>query len=64
MPSTHMRVANGVSSEIIVGLLLAGLIPGAIANDVVVGTLFVILTGIVWLLYRILRVLELIAAKQ
>lgn len=64
MSSTDMRIANGLPPEIIVGFLLAGLIPGVIAQDVVVGMLFVILTGIVFVLYRILRVLELIAAKQ
>lgn len=64
MPTTDLPVANGLSSEIIVGFLLAGLVPGVIAQDVVVGLLFVVLTGIVFLLYRILRVLELIAAKQ
>lgn len=64
MPSTDMQTAKGLPPEVIVGFLLSGLIPGAIAQDVVVGMLFLLLSGIFFLLYRILRVLELIAAKQ
>ena len=63
MPSPDPRNADEFQPEVVVGFLLSGLIPGVIAQDVVVGLFFFILTGIVYLLYRILRVLELIAAK-
>ena len=63
MPSPDPRNADEFPPEVVVGFLLSGLIPGVIAQDVVVGLFFFILTGIVYLLYRILRVLELIAAK-
>lgn len=64
MSFKNTRIANGLPPEIIVGLLLAGLIPGVIAQDVAVGMFFMLLTGITFLLYRILRVVGLIAAKQ
>lgn len=49
--------------EVAVGLALVGLIAGILADDVVVGLVVFLLALLVYLVYRILRAVELIAAK-
>jgi hypothetical protein len=44
--------------------VLVGLLAGGLAGDIIVGLLFFVLALLVYLLYRILRTLELIAAKR
>ena len=46
-----------------VALALVGLIAGILADDVVVGLVVFLLALLVYLVYRILRAVELIAAK-
>jgi len=63
MPSNSRPIRTDVPAETAVGLVLVGLLTGALAGDVVVGLLFFVLALLVYLLYRILRTVELIAAK-
>jgi hypothetical protein len=64
MPSTPRTVRTKVPTETAVGLVLVGLLAGGLAGDIIVGLLFFVLALLVYLLYRILRTLELIAAKR
>jgi fucose permease len=50
-------------AETAVGVALISLVAGVIADDVVVAMVVFLLTLVVYLLYRILRAVELIAAK-
>ena len=63
MPSTQRTVASGLPTETAVGLVLVGVTTGALAGDPVVGLFSFLLALAVYLLYRVLRVLELIATK-
>lgn len=63
MPSTQRTVTNGLPTETAVGLALVGLVTGVLAGDPVVGLFSFMLALAVYLLYRILRALELIAAR-
>jgi hypothetical protein len=63
MPSNSRTIRTDVPVETAIGLVLVGLLTGALAGDVVVGLLFFVLALLVYLLYRILRTVELIAAK-
>jgi hypothetical protein len=49
--------------EIGIGLVIVGTTAGVLAGDAVVGLGVLLLAAIAYLLYRILRTLELIAAK-
>jgi hypothetical protein len=64
MPSTPRTIRTEITAETAVSLVLVGLLAGGIAGDMIVGLLFFALALLVYLLYRILRTLELIAAKR
>lgn len=63
MPSTEEPLRTEYPSEVIVGILFIGILAGLIVEDFVVAMLFTVLASITYLLYRILRTLELIVAK-
>jgi hypothetical protein len=63
MPSIEVQDPVEYPTEIIVGILFIGILAGLIADDVVVAMLFTGLASIAYLLYRILRTLQLIATK-
>ena len=63
MSSTRRTAADGLPTETAVGLALVGVAAGALTGDPVVGLFSFMLALAVYLLYRILRVLELIATK-
>jgi hypothetical protein len=63
MPSTEESIRTEYPSETFVGILFVGLLAGLIAEDIVVAMLFTVLASIAYLLYRILRTLELIVTK-
>ncbi|MFO7927280.1 MAG: hypothetical protein ACQET5_10170 [Halobacteriota archaeon] len=63
MPSRPRLMTNGMPAETAIGVVLISLVAGIVANDVVVSMVVFFLTLTVYLLYRILRAVELIAAK-
>ena len=63
MSSTGRTTMTAVPAETALGFVLVGLLTGVLAGDAVVGLLFLALAISIYLLYRILRTLELIAAK-
>jgi hypothetical protein len=63
MSSTEETTERIYPTESLVGLLLAGILVGLLANDLITGLLFFALAVIIYLLFRILRAVELIAAK-
>lgn len=63
MPSNSGTIRTDIPVETAIGFVLVGLLAGGLSGDVVVGLLFSVLALLVYLLYRILRILELIAAK-
>lgn len=63
MPSNPGTIRTDIPVETAIGVVLVGLLAGGLSGDVVVGLLFCVLALLVYLLYRILRILELIAAK-
>lgn len=63
MPSTQEAVRNEYPVETVIGLASVGIFAGLLAEDAIVGMLFFALALLVYLLYRILRAVELIATK-
>ena len=63
MPSTQSSTTDKLPIETAVGLALVGVMTGALAGDPVVGLFSFMISLAVYLLYRILRTLELIATK-
>ncbi|MFT4882743.1 MAG: hypothetical protein ACI8U4_000237 [Natronomonas sp.] len=63
MPSTEEPTRTEYPSEVVVGILSVAILAGLIAEDIVIAMLFTVLASIAYLLYRILRTLELIVTK-
>ena len=63
MPSAQSPTTDGLPIETAVGLTIVGVMTGALAGDPAVGLFSFIILLAVYLLYRILRTLELIATK-
>ena len=64
MPSTQRTVTGGLPTETAVGLALIGVVTGVLAGDPIVGLFALMIALTVYLLYRILRTLELIATRD
>jgi hypothetical protein len=62
MPSTETAPAE-YPIEVVVGIVILGITAGVFAGDAIVGLGVVLLATIAYLLFRILRTLELIAAN-
>ena len=62
-PVSASNDAANYPIEILIGIAIISVAAGAFTGDVVVGLGTLFLTAIAYLLYRILRTLELIAAK-
>lgn len=63
MPSTEETRTSLYPIEVVLGLLFLSIVVGIIAWDEIVAIFFFALLLIIYLLYRILRAVELIAAK-
>lgn len=63
MPSTDEPRTSLYPAEVVFGLLFISIIVGIVAWDEVVAMVFFVLLTVIYLLYRILRTLELIATK-
>lgn len=64
MPSTDEPRTAPYPVEVLVGLSFISIVVGIVAWDEVVAIFFFALLTIIYLLYRILRAVELIAAKS
>ena len=63
MPSADDPRTSLYPIEVVFGLLVISIIVGIVAWDEVVAMVFFVLLTVIYLLYRILRTLELIATK-
>ncbi|QLD89078.1 hypothetical protein HWV07_08560 [Natronomonas salina] len=63
MPSTDEPRTSPYPIEVVIGLLFISIVVGIVAWDEVVAMVFFVLLTVIYLLYRILRTLELIATK-
>ena len=63
MPSIDEPRTSLYPVEVVFGLLFISIIVGIVAWDEVVAMVFFVLLTVIYLLYRILRTLELIATK-